>query len=68
VEAFKKEHELIVTVSPHVKSEETVSRIMWSVNLSLFPAFAMGAYFFGIKAILVTALCIITAILSEYFV
>ena len=68
MEVLKKEHELIVTVSPHVKSEETVSRIMWSVNLSLFPAFAMGAYFFGIKAVLVTALCIITAILSEYFV
>ena len=68
MEEFKKEHELIVTVSPHVKSEETVSRIMWSVNLSVFPSFAMGAYFFGIKAVLVTALCIITAILSEYFV
>lgn len=67
MEAIKKEHELIVTVSPHVKSEETVSRIMWSVNLSLLPAFAMGAYFFGLKAVFVTALCIVTAVLSEYF-
>jgi electron transport complex protein RnfD len=66
MEAIKKEHELIVAVSPHVKSEETVSRIMWSVNLSLLPAFVMGAYFFGIKAVLVTSLCIITAVLSEY--
>lgn len=72
MEAIKKEeartHELIVTVSPHVKDEETVSRIMWSVNISLLPAFVMGTYFFGPKAILVTALCIITAVLSEYFV
>lgn len=66
MEAVRKEHELIVTVSPHVKSEESVSRIMWSVNLSLLPAFAMGAYFFGPKAIFVTALCILTAVLSEY--
>jgi len=44
-----------------------VSRIMWSVNLSLLPAFFMGVYFFGPKAIFVTALCIITAVLSEYF-
>jgi len=40
---------------------------MWSVNLSLLPAFFMGVYFFGPKAIFVTALCIITAVLSEYF-
>lgn len=63
-----KQQRLIVTVSPHVKSEESVSRIMWSVNLSLLPAFAMGAYFFGPKAIFITALCILTAVLSEYFI
>lgn len=68
MEAIKKEHELIVAVSPHVKSEETVSRIMWSVNLSLLPAVVMGAYFFGPKGVLVTALCVLTAVLSEYFV
>lgn len=60
--------QLIVTVSPHIKSEETVSRIMWTVNLSLLPAFVMGVYFFGPKAFLITSLCIITAVLSEFFV
>lgn len=67
MEAIKKEHELIVTVSPHIKSEESVSRIMWSVNLSLLPAAVMGAYFFGPKAIFIMALSIVTAVLSEYF-
>jgi len=57
---------LVVTVSPHIKSEESVSRIMWTVNISLLPAFIMGFYFFGPKALCVTALCIITAVLSEY--
>ncbi len=66
MDAVRKEHELIVAVSPHVKSEESVSRIMWSVNLSLLPALVMGGYFFGPKAICVVALCIITAVLSEY--
>jgi electron transport complex protein RnfD len=65
--AVKKEHELIVTVSPHIRDEETTSRIMWTVNLSLLPAFFMGFYFFGLKALFVTALCILSAILSEYF-
>ncbi|HET6515312.1 MAG TPA: RnfABCDGE type electron transport complex subunit D [Thermodesulfovibrionales bacterium] len=67
MEVAKKE-QLIVTVSPHIKSEETVSRIMWSVTVSLLPAFFMGLYFFGPKALFVTALCVITAVFSEYIV
>ena len=66
MEAVKKEHPLIVSISPHIKDEETVSRIMWTVSLSLLPALIMGVYFFGPKALFVTALCIISAILSEY--
>lgn len=65
--AEKKEHELVVSVSPHVKGEETVSRIMWTVNLALLPAFIMSLYYFGPRALYITALCIITAVLSEYF-
>jgi electron transport complex protein RnfD len=64
----KKEHELIVTVSPHIRSEETVSRIMWTVNLSLLPAFVMGVYFFGPRAVYVTALCIVASLFSEWIV
>ncbi|MEW6002900.1 MAG: RnfABCDGE type electron transport complex subunit D [Nitrospirota bacterium] len=66
MEALKKEHPLIVSISPHIKTEETVSRIMWTVTLSLLPAFIMAIYFFGPKALFVTALCIISALLSEY--
>jgi len=66
MEAVKKEHPLIVSISPHIKDEESVSRIMWTVSLSLLPALIMGVYFFGPKALFVTALCIISAILSEY--
>ncbi|MBI4687271.1 MAG: RnfABCDGE type electron transport complex subunit D [Nitrospirae bacterium] len=62
----KKEHELIVSVSPHVKGEETVSRIMWSVSLALLPAFLMSLYYFGPGALFVTALCVITSVLAEY--
>jgi electron transport complex protein RnfD len=57
---------LVVSVSPHVKSEETTGRIMWSVSASLVPAAIMGAYFFGPRAVFTIALCIISAVLSEY--
>ncbi|MCL4537781.1 MAG: RnfABCDGE type electron transport complex subunit D [Nitrospirae bacterium] len=63
---IKKEHQLIVSVSPHIKSEETTSRIMWSVTASLLPATIMGAYFFGPRAIFTVAISIIAAVLSEY--
>ncbi len=65
MEATKKEHELIVSVSPHVKSEETTSRIMWTVSLALLPALLSGVYFFGLKALFITALCIISSLVSE---
>lgn len=63
----RKEHKLIVSVSPHVRDEETTSRIMWTVNLSLLPSLLMGLYFFGPRALFVTALCIVSAVFSEYF-
>jgi Na+-translocating ferredoxin:NAD+ oxidoreductase subunit D len=56
----------VVSVSPHVKSEETTGRIMWSVSASLVPAAIMGAYFFGPRAVFTIALCILSAVLSEY--
>jgi electron transport complex protein RnfD len=65
MEASKKEHQLVVSVSPHVKSEETTSRIMWTVSLALLPAMISGLYFFGLKALFVTALCIISCVVFE---
>lgn len=66
METVKKEHQFIVSVSPHIKTEETTSRIMWSVNIALLPATIMGAYFFGPKAVFTVALSIIAAVVSEY--
>jgi electron transport complex protein RnfD len=67
MEATKKDPNLIVSVSPHVRSEETTSRIMWSVSLALLPATLVGAYFFGLKALFIIALCIVSSLVSEQF-
>jgi electron transport complex protein RnfD len=61
-----KTHQLVVSVSPHVRGKETVARIMWTVNASLLPAFIMAVYYFGPRAAYVTGLCILTAVLSEH--
>jgi electron transport complex protein RnfD len=68
MEAAGKEQKLIVSVSPHIKSEESVKKIMWTVNLSLLPATVMSFYFFGPKAMWVTAACILSALGSEWLV
>lgn len=61
-----KTHELVVSVSPHVRSKETISGIMWTVNASLLPAFIMSVYYFGPRAAYVTGLCILASVISEH--
>ena len=66
VEIIKREKALIVSVSPHLKSEETTNRIMWSVSASLLPAIIMGSYFFGPRAVFTVFLSITAAVFAEY--
>ncbi|RJQ44020.1 MAG: RnfABCDGE type electron transport complex subunit D [Nitrospiraceae bacterium] len=60
-----KTQQLVVSVSPHVRDEESIAKIMWTVNFALLPALIMSVYYFGPRAVYVTALCIVTAVLSE---
>ncbi len=59
---------LLVSVSPHIQSEETVAKIMWSVNISLIPAFLMSVYYFGIRALAVITVSILSAVATEVVV
>jgi electron transport complex protein RnfD len=55
-----------VSISPHIKSAETTSRIIWTVSAALTPAAVIGAYYFGLKALFTAVLCITTAVGCEY--
>ncbi|NLY44000.1 MAG: RnfABCDGE type electron transport complex subunit D [Clostridiaceae bacterium] len=57
---------LVVSSSPHVRSDETISSIMFDVVLALCPALIAGAYYFGIRALLVTAVSVISCVAAEY--
>jgi electron transport complex protein RnfD len=63
-----KEEKLIISVSPHIKSEDSVRKIMWTVNLSLAPALLVGIYYFGMRAAFVTLICIVSCLFSEWLV
>ena len=55
-------------VSPHFharSARSTIERSMWNVNIALLPALAASVYFFGIRSLILVAVSIITALLSE---
>ena len=56
---------LIVSTSPHLYKEESVSRIMWMVVLSLLPAGIAGIFIFGEGALRVIILSIVSALITE---
>lgn len=56
---------LNVSVSPHLRAQDTTKSIMRDVAIALIPVLAVGIYRFGLPALIVTALCIITCVLSE---
>ncbi|MDA8387816.1 MAG: RnfABCDGE type electron transport complex subunit D [Nitrospiraceae bacterium] len=62
----KRQQKLIVSVSPHIRSEVTVPKIMWTVSASLLPALVMGLYFFGPRALGVVGLSIASAVGFEH--
>jgi len=55
----------VVAASPHVRSRATVNRIMWLVVIALLPALGGSVYFFGLKSLLLVALCVVSAMLSD---
>ena len=56
---------LTVTSSPHIRTADSVPRIMWSVVAALAPALVASGYFFGWRAWFVTALSVATAVVAE---
>ena len=57
---------LIVTSSPHVKSSNTTSTIMRDVIIALIPALIASNIIFGLRAGLVTAVCVASCVGFEY--
>ena len=54
-----------VSSSPHIKSNDSVQGIMRDVIIALIPATIAGIYFFGVKALLVTLVSVLSCIAAE---
>lgn len=57
---------LKVGPSPHIRTKETVDDVMYDVIIALLPAFLAACYFFGIRAIVVTAVSILSCMVTEF--
>lgn len=57
---------LIVTASPHVRSQDSTPVIMWNVVGTLVPIIAAAAWFFGVSALLVIAAAALGALFTEH--
>lgn len=59
-------NKLIVSPSPHMLSGNTTSNIMFDVVIALFPALLVSIFSFGYRALIVTLVCVLSAVLFEF--
>lgn len=58
--------QLTVAASPHLRSQNSTTKIMLDVIIALCPALIAAGFIFGLRAILVTAVCVLSCVLFEY--
>ncbi|MGN1411248.1 MAG: RnfABCDGE type electron transport complex subunit D [Oscillospiraceae bacterium] len=57
---------LIVTSSPHRRDNISTQKIMLMVIIALLPSVVASAIYFGVRAIILIAVCVATCVLTEF--
>ena len=57
---------LTVSASPHMRSKDTTTGIMLDVIIALMPALVMSVVYFGVRALVLTAVCVVSCVAFEY--
>ncbi|MBR2283376.1 MAG: RnfABCDGE type electron transport complex subunit D [Ruminococcus sp.] len=60
------ENKLIISPSPHDENYLKTSHIMLHVIIALLPALVAGCVIFGLRALALTAVCIVSCVVFEY--
>ena len=63
---MNEQRKLIVSSSPHIRTPRDTHAIMLDVVLALIPALIAAVIFFGVKALLVTAVSVASCVVFEY--
>lgn len=59
---------ITVSPSPHLSGEFSVQKIMLGVIVAMLPALAISVYYFGIQALIVTLVAVISALACEFLI
>ncbi|RHJ90524.1 RnfABCDGE type electron transport complex subunit D [Parabacteroides bouchesdurhonensis] len=62
------ENKLYVSPSPHIHGGDSISKNMYGVLIALVPAFLVSLYFFGLGALIVTIISIVSCLAFEYLI
>lgn len=62
------DQKIIISASPHVHSARTSKKLMYDVLYALIPAFLVSIYVFGLGALVVTSVAVVSCILFEYLI
>lgn len=52
--------------APHIRTSETVESVMYDVVIALIPAFLMAIYSFGVRALILTSVSVLSCMVTEY--
>lgn len=59
---------LIVSPAPHVHTSNTVTKTMLNVIIALLPALVVAVIYFGMGALIVTGISVVSCVLFEYLI
>ncbi len=62
------ENSLYVSPSPHIHGGDSISKNMYGVLIALIPAFLVSLYYFGLGALIVTFVSVVSCVLFEYLI
>ena len=62
------DEKIIISASPHVHSDRTSKRVMYDVLIALVPALLVSLYVFGLSALIMTSVAVISCLLFEYLI
>lgn len=56
---------LYVSISPHVKTDVSVAKIMWTVVACLMPSLILSIFIFGFQTLVITLISVVSCVATE---
>lgn len=61
-------NKLIISPAPHIHSSDSISKSMYGVIIALIPAYLVALYYFGLGALIVSIMAVLSCVLFEYII